>query len=229
MPRAIEAIVHRIENYFLNGPAGRIECMLKHAPGEEAAAAAAIICHPHPLFGGTMHNKVVHAAAEAIAAAGLPVLRFNFRGVGKSDGAHDAGRGEQDDLRVLLDHVAGRYPGRALLVAGYSFGAYVGLRVGCADRRAAALIGIGVPVSLVNFGFLQDCAVPLALVQGDADPYGPLGLVMTLAAMLPRGARVLPVKGAEHNFAGHLDELATRVTEAIPSGLRPRPPGPQTI
>jgi hypothetical protein len=214
--------VHRIENYFLHGPAGRIECMLKHAPGGDSAAAAAVVCHPHPLFGGTMHNKVVHAAAEAIAAAGIPVLRFNFRGVGGSAGAHDAGRGEQDDLRVLLDHLAGRYPARPLLVAGYSFGAYVGLRVGCADRRAAALIGIGVPVSLVNFGFLQDCAKPLTLVQGDADPYGPLGLVMTLAAMLPHGARVLAVRGAAHNFAGHLDELAARVTEAIPIELVPQ-------
>ncbi len=223
-------MTHRIENFFLHGPAGRIECMLKHPPGGDDAAAAAVVCHPHPLFGGTMHNKVVHTTAEAISAAGLPVLRFNFRGVGGSDGAHDAGKGEQDDLRVLLDHLAGRYPGRPLLVAGYSFGAYVGLRVGCADRRAAALIGIGAPVSLVNFGFLQDCAKPLALVQGDADPYGPLGLVMTLAAMLPHGARVLAVRGAEHNFAGHLDELAARVTEAIPPELRSsRPSGPHPV
>lgn len=212
--------MHRIETFLLRGPAGRIECMLKRPPGEATAGAAAVICHPHPLFGGTMHNKVVHTAAEAIAAAGLPLLRFNFRGVGRSDGAHDAGKGEQDDLRVVLDHLAGLYPSRPLLVAGYSFGAYVGLRVGCADPRVAALIGIGVPVSLVNFAFLQRCAKPLALIQGELDPYGPLGALMTLAALMPDGARVLAVPGAVHNFAGQLDALAARVAEAIPAGMK---------
>ena len=95
----------RIESFFLAGPAGRMECMLKR-PGEQVAArAAAVVCHPHPLFGGTMHNKVVHVAAEAIVGCGVPVLRFNFRGVGGSGGSHDGGRGEQDDLRAVLDHL----------------------------------------------------------------------------------------------------------------------------
>ena len=121
----------RIESFFLQGPAGRLECMLKlPAPGAEGSGAA-VICHPHPLFGGTLHNKVVHAAAEALVAAGLPTLRFNFRGVGGSGGAHDNGRGEQGDLQAVLDHVEARFPGRPLVLAGYSFGAYVALRVGC--------------------------------------------------------------------------------------------------
>ena len=204
----------RIESFFVPGPDGRIECMLKRPDAPEMAgraatstapAAAAVICHPHPLFGGTMHNKVVHAAAEAIVGAGLPVLRFNFRGVGGSGGKHDGGRGEQDDLKTVIDYLAGLYPGKPLLVAGYSFGAYV---------------GIGLPVNLVGFGFLRESHKPLTIIQGDQDEFGPLPQVMALAASLPGGARVVVVKGAPHNFAGRLDELARRVAEAIPEELR---------
>src|SRR6266581_2809165 len=222
----------KIEAFFLPGPAGRIECMLKRpdepdtagrAATASAPAAAAVICHPHPLFGGTMHNKVVHAAAEAIVGAGLPVLRFNFRGVGGSGGKHDGGRGEQDDLKTVMDHLAGLYPGRPLLVAGYSFGAYVALHVGSRDDRAAALIGIGLPMNLVGFGFLRESDRPLTILQGDQDEFGPLPLVMALAASLPGGARVVAIKGASHNFAGRLDELARRVGEAIPEELRTGP------
>src|SRR5881397_1313824 len=138
--------MQRIDSFFLAGPAGRIECVLKYTRGVVPGAAAAI-CHPHPLFGGTLHNKVVHAAAEAIVAAGIPVLRFNFRGVGRSAGSHDGGKGEQDDLTAALDHLSERYSGVPLLSAGYSFGAYVALRAGCRDDRVAALIGIGIPLS----------------------------------------------------------------------------------
>ena len=162
----------RIENFFLHGPAGRIECMLKRPAGGDSPAAA-VVCHPHPLFGGTMHNKVVHAAAEAIVDTGIPVLRFNFRGVGGSGGTHDGGRGEQDDLRSVMDHLTGLYPRRPLLVAGYSFGAFVVLAVGCRDPRARALIGIGIPINLVGFGFLRECRKPLTLIQGDEDAFGP--------------------------------------------------------
>ena len=236
----------RIETFFISGPAGRIECMLKRSDspgatggaateagrsaattgGPEAAvaeAAVAVICHPHPLFGGTMHNKVVHAAAEAISESGLPVLRFNFRGVGRSDGKHDGGRGEQDDLRTVMDHLSRTFPGKPLLVAGYSFGAYVALHVGSRDDRAVALIGIGLPLSLVGFGFLRESAKPLAIIQGDRDEFGPLPQIMALAAALPGGARVVVVKDAPHNFAGRLDVLARRVTEAIPEALRAGP------
>jgi uncharacterized protein len=209
----------RIESFFLPGPAGRIECLLKH-PGDPArAGAAAVVCHPHPLFGGTMHNKVVHAAAEAMIGAGLPVLRFNFRGAGGSTGAHDGGSGEQDDLRAALDHLAGRWPGRPILIAGYSFGAWVGLRVGSTDPRAAALIGIAPPVAVYDFGFLRDAHRPITLIAGNVDPFAPLDLVMRLGAALAGGARVLAVPGAAHGFADHLDDLARRVREAIPADL----------
>src|SRR5258706_5189187 len=216
-----------------------MECLLKHpagAPagaalhgpaagaqatgGEAGPAAAAVVCHPHPLFGGTMHNKVVHAAAEAIAGCGLPVLRFNFRGAGAGGGSHDAVRGDQDDLTAVIDHLAGRFPGLPLLVAGYSFGACVGLAVGCRDPRATALIGIGPPLTMFDFSFLGACRKPLALIQGDRDQFGPPELLLRLGAALPGGARVSVIHGAPHGFDGHLRELAARVVEAIPEPLR---------
>jgi alpha/beta superfamily hydrolase len=212
----------RIESYFLHGPAGRLECFLKHPPagGSGGARAAAVVCHPHPLFGGTMHNKVVHAAAEALVREGLPTVRFNFRGVGRSAGTHDAGRGEAADLGAVLDDLATRCPGLPIVAAGYSFGAWVGLGVGCADPRVAALVGIAAPVGLYDFGFLRGCRRPLTLIQGEADPLAPLALVLALAAALPGGARVVPVPGAEHSFSGHLEEVAARVADALPQALR---------
>lgn len=216
--------VPRIETFFIARPAGRLECFLKRPASLAPGTAAAVVCHPHPLFGGTMHNKVVHAAAEALAGLGLPVARFNFRGAGRSDGAHDGGRGETDDLRTVLDDLAARFPGAPILAAGYSFGAWVALRVGCADPRVAALIGIAAPVGLYDFRFLRECSVPLALIQGEADPLAPLPLVLALAATLPGGGGVLPIAGAEHGFAHHLDALVDRVVRAVPAHLRPQAP-----
>jgi hypothetical protein len=215
--------MERIETIFLPGPAGRIECLLKDKAALPAGGGVAVVCHPHPLFGGTLHNKVVHTAALALHRLGMPVMRFNFRGAGRSAGAHDAGNGEQDDLRAVLGHLGERYPGHPVLLAGYSFGAYVALRVGCADPRVAALIGIGAPLRLVNFGFLRECRKPLGLIQGEEDRFSPVGLLMTLAALLPGGARVMVIKAAGHGFGGHLEELAERVAAAVPDELRPVP------
>ena len=209
----------RIESFFLSGPAGRIECLLKSPADAGRATASGVVCHPHPLFGGTMHNKVVHAVAEAIVQAGIPVLRFNFRGVGASGGRHDEGNGERADLQAVLDHLASLSPGRPLLVAGYSFGARIALEVGCGDDRAEALLGIGTPLALYDFGFLRECRKPLTLIQGELDPFSPIGLLMTLAAALPGGARVVTIPGAAHGFEGRLGELSRKVSESIPSTL----------
>ena len=210
----------RIESFFLAGPAGRIECMLKR-PGGPDGEAVAVMCHPHPLFGGTMHNKVTHAAAEAIVDAGISVLRFNFRGAGGSAGEHDGGRGEQQDLLAVMDHLARLYPQRPLLLAGYSFGAYVALAVGCRDSRVVALLGIGLPLHLLSFNFLRACGKPLTIIQGDEDAFGALPLAVALGARVPGGARVVGVRGATHDFVGRLDELGWRVRESIPQALRP--------
>ena len=209
----------RIENFFLPGAAGRIECLLKSPPAGQEARAAALVCHPHPSYGGTMHNKVVHAAAGALLRAGMPVLRFNFRGAGLSEGPHDEGRGEQDDVRLVLGHLAARYPGLPLVVAGYSFGAYVGLRAAHLDPRVAALIAIGAPVALYDFGFLEASDKPLVFIQADQDEFSPLPKVTALAASLGPRARVLLVTGTTHSFAGRLKEVAQKVQEGIPPEL----------
>ena len=136
-------------NTFFEGPAGRIEAILK----EPAApvARAAIVCHPHPLFGGTMHNKVVFRIARAFQDAGFAVLRFNFRGTGRSQGAHDDGRGEQDDLRAAVKFIEEKFPGAELWLAGFSFGSAVMLRAAACDGRVHAIVAAGVPVSKYDF------------------------------------------------------------------------------
>lgn len=205
-----------LESFFIPGPAGRIECLLKRPAETAAPEAIALVCHPHPLFGGTMHNNTVHAVSTALVGFGFPTVRFNFRGAGLSQGRHDEGRGEQDDMLAVLDHTTVLFPGSPVLVAGYSFGAYVGLSVGCLDRRVTALIGVGMPVALFDFSFLQSCPKPLSFVQGERDQFGPMPMVLMLAAAA--GARVLPVPQAAHNFAGHLVEVEKKVVDAVPEG-----------
>src|SRR5215469_8716006 len=137
------------QTVMIPGPAGQIEALLWFTaePENSPPPFAAVLCHPHPLFGGTMHNKVVYHAAKAIHQFGVPVARFNFRGVGRSEGTHDEGRGEVDDVLAVMNFVAEKYPAVPLLMAGFSFGAWVGSRAGCADARVTDLICLGLPVS----------------------------------------------------------------------------------
>jgi alpha/beta superfamily hydrolase len=213
-------LLHR--SLFLNGPAGRLEALLWDAPGRNAAlpSLAALVCHPHPLFSGTMHNKVVYQAARTLHKFGLPVLRFNFRGTGMSDGTHDKGHGEQEDVRVALDYLASEYPESPLLLAGFSFGAWVGLQVGCGDARVAELIGLGMPVGGIGaraFAYLESCAKPKLLVSGEFDEYGPPATLQKLIGELPGVARdctrVVIIPGGDHFFAGHLPELDETISE----------------
>ncbi len=125
-------VFHR--SIFLEGPAGRLEATLWTASASEPDFVA-LVCHPHPLYGGTMHNKVVYQAAKALHQRGAAVLRFNFRGAGQSEGAHDRGIGEQADVRTALDYLSAEFPGKPIVLAGFSFGSWVGLRVGCEDAR----------------------------------------------------------------------------------------------
>ena len=156
-------------NLFIPAPHGRLEAILKE-PREGHARGVALVLHPHPLGGGTMHNKVVFRAASALNEAGLVTLRINFRGVGQSTGEHDEGRGETEDARVALDYLTTQYPGTSLTLAGFSFGSRVGMEVGIADERVRSLISIGTPVDKYDFTFLQEsslvakrhaCALPL--------------------------------------------------------------------
>jgi alpha/beta superfamily hydrolase len=174
-----------------------------------------------------MHNKVVYQAAKTLHRFGLPVLRFNFRGTGLSEGAHDEGRGEQDDVSAALDYFASEYPGTPLLLAGFSFGSWVGLRAGCKDLRVADLIGLGLPVgNLANeeFSYLEACDKPKLLVSGELDAYGPPEKLKALVEKFSPHAKkwnsVVIIPGADHFFAGHLPE----VDRAISSWMKAQRP-----
>jgi alpha/beta superfamily hydrolase len=205
---------HESRNFFLTGPAGRLEAVLWKPVGARPPLAA-LVCHPHPLFGGTMHNKVVYQAAKSLDALGLPVLRFNFRGAGLSEGTHDRGRGEQEDVKAALDFLAAEFPGIPLLLAGFSFGCWVGLQVGCADERVPELIGLGTPVNNTDFSFLRTCEKRKLFVHGANDPFGDVGKVEALVESLPGENSLIIVAGADHFFVGKLDQLDAAIGEWV--------------
>jgi len=199
---------------FLDGPVGRLEALLN--TGAENATHAAVVCHPHPLFGGTLHNKVVFHTMKALNSFGFPVLRFNFRGAGLSHGEHDRGEGEVDDVRAALDWLDSEFH-LPLVFAGFSFGAAVGLRAACPDARVSAVIGVGTPVGPVvadsevpranEFAFLQDCTKPKMFVSGARDQFGPRAKLQALVDSLPEPKKLVIVEGADHFFEGRLREL----------------------
>lgn len=202
-------------NTFITGPAGRIEAILKEPAGE--ITRAAVVCHPHPLFGGTMHNKVVYRIAKAFFDSGFAALRFNFRGVGRSEGAHDAGRGEQDDLRSAIQFIEEKYPGAEIWLAGFSFGAAVLLRAGCPNPFVRAIVAVGTPVSKYDFASEVICDKPRLFVQGEQDEFGSVADLEKLIAALGGSVQMKVIEGADHFFEGHLDELARVVSEFIVS------------
>jgi alpha/beta superfamily hydrolase len=181
-------------------------------PSAGSPPMAAVVCHPHPLFGGTMHNKVVYQAAKSLDGLGLPVLRFNFRGTGMSEGKHDLGVGEREDVRAAVDFLAAEFPNTPLLVAGFSFGCWVGLRVGCEDARVTSLIGLGAPVNNADFSYLAKCAKPKLFVHGSNDIYGDPMKLNNLVASLPGENRVVVVEDANHFFVGKLDQVDAAIT-----------------
>jgi uncharacterized protein len=206
---------------MLNGPAGRIETILWSVapePGAEKPPLAAVVCHPHPLFGGTMHNKVVYQTAKSIHQFGLPVARFNFRGVGLSEGQHDNGQGESDDVIAVLNFLAEEFPGLPLLVAGFSFGSWVGLRAGCADSRVTELIGLGMPVvsfKTRSFSYLNECVKPKLLVSGEFDQFGPPHELRAMVNSFPQPVQdqtEVAIVGGDHFFTGHLPELDAAIS-----------------
>jgi len=203
---------HETRNFFLKGPAGQLEAILWTPVGAAHPPLAAVVCHPHPLFGGTMHNKVVYQTAKTLDALGIPVVRFNFCGAGLSAGVHDRGAGEQSDVRAALDFLASEFPGVPLLAAGFSFGAWVGLRVGCEDPRVSHLIGLGIPLNSTDFSFLHECNKPKLFVHGSNDEFGAIERVKALIPTLPGANRLVVVEGVDHFFAGKLDQLNRAIT-----------------
>lgn len=209
-------------NLFIPVAHGRLEAILKE-PREEPARGVALILHPHPLGGGTMHNKVVFRAASALGDAGLTALRINFRGVGQSTGEHDEGRGELDDVRAGLQYLAEKYPEQPITLAGFSFGARVGLEVGISDERVVNMISIGTPVDKYDFSFLKACRKPLLLVHGDRDEFGSLPRLQDLLSEIKQNnesVELKVIKDSGHFFEDHLDELKLAITDWTKRQLR---------
>jgi len=199
---------------------GLLEALLRLPDSGEVAlfAMAAVVCHPHPLGGGTMHNKVVFRVAQALGDLGIPVLRFNFRGVGRSTGRYDDGRGESDDVRAALSFLAQRFPSSALCLAGFSFGSWVGLPVGCADPRVSQLIGVGVPVATLEMEILGECRKHKLIVQGEQDQYGGPPKLVPWFEQLSEPKQLVMVPGADHFFTDSQTELYHAVYDYFKDG-----------
>jgi uncharacterized protein len=213
----------RIQSLRIPGPTGPLEAILNRSPDAEAPFAA-LVCHPHPLFGGTMHNKVVFSIAKALGALGAPVLRFNFRGVGASAGTYAEGLGERDDVRAVLDHLAGLFPALPLCLSGFSFGTWVGSAVGCVDERVTQIVAVGTPTRLFDGGALLECRKRKLFVQGADDEHGPVAELRAFVARLPEPKRLLVVPGADHFFTSRQEELRRAIAdyfaaEGLPTAL----------
>ncbi len=197
---------------------GRLEALVKQPAGP--ARGAAVVCHPHPIHGGTMHTKAVYRAAQAFNEAGLVALRFNFRGVGASTGSYDDGIGERNDLEAALDWLEAEYPDLPLLVGGHSFGSMVGLSVGVDDQRVVALLGLGLPVDMehYDYSFLAEAGKPILVVQGENDEFGSGDAVSKLLAPLGTHVTLVRIPGSDHYFTDRLDELRGAIRGYYESG-----------
>jgi uncharacterized protein len=190
-----------IQTVSIESSGGALEGLLN--AGSPDATYAAVVCHPHPMYGGTMHNKVVYHAMKALNGFGFPVLRFNFRGAGRSEGEHDFGRGEQDDVRAGIAWLRRRFE-LPMIFAGFSFGASVGLRACCDDADVKALISIGTPLEAeerhYRYEFLAQCQQPKLFVSGARDQYGPAAELMKLVESVAEPKRLVMIEGADHFF-----------------------------
>lgn len=192
---------------------GQLEAIYR--PTTDLAQRVALVLHPHPLYGGTMHNPVVFHTARALHDAGFETLRINFRGVGASSGTHDRGIGEVEDAREALDFLLSQQPAaKQVLVAGFSFGSAVALKLGCSDARVHRVIAIAAPAGMYDFSFLAQCAKPKLFVHGDRDDVAPLSLLRDkLERLAVPQADVRVLRGATHFFEGQLDELRSEVQQ----------------
>lgn len=210
--------LHKHIEVRVPSPSGGLEAIIE-LPPVMVHRAVAVICHPHPLHGGTMNSKVVYTAAHAFLDLGIPSLRFNFRGVGKSSGIYDNGTGEQDDVRAALDHMEQLYPNTGIMIAGHSFGAFVGMKAGCLDPRVRLLMGIGMPVGFFDMGFLFSCTKPKLFIHGTHDKLISTDELDQLFTALPKPKDIINIEGADHLFSSRLHELSGAVKRFLDSYL----------
>jgi uncharacterized protein len=195
------------------GPSGPLEALLEEP--KDAPRAAVVFAHPLPTEGGTMHTKMVYQGAKGLVRAGCVVLRFNFRGVGRSPGVFDKGRGEQDDFRAAVDFIAGRYPALEIWAAGASFGSYVALSAGAADQRVCALIAVAPPVDRYDFTEVKRSPKPKFVVHGEEDELIPIKLVREFYAQLQEPKELVVIDRANHLFEGQAGEVGDALEELL--------------
>lgn len=203
-------MARRIESLMLAGPAGKLEALLEE-PEEQEAREAFLVCHPHPVHGGTMHNKVVYRIARGLRRAGAVVLRFNYRGVNLSAGSYDHGEGEKDDARAALDYLRSRYPALPYSLAGFSFGSRIVLRLGCELSTPRRILAVGVPAGYPEAAALGDCDLPRVFIQSTNDQFGPRGAMESYFGRLREPKQLIWVEAGDHFFAGALGEFEEAV------------------
>jgi alpha/beta superfamily hydrolase len=200
----------------VNIPSGQLKLEgLMAKPAESAAARAVVVCHPHPLYGGSMHNNVVEAILEALWKLGFATLRFNFRGVGASEGEHSGGVGEGDDAKAAMQFLLSqpRVSGEGAIMAGYSFGAAVAMRAGAELKEVATISAVALPVGMGDFSSAAKGGKKIVLVAGDRDSYCPKRAITELAKSC--GAQLRIIDGADHFFAGYEDALTKALAELL--------------
>jgi hypothetical protein len=216
-------VPRRIESHFIAGPAGRLEALLEE-PEDREPVEACLVCHPHPLYGGTMHNKVVYRIARGLRRAGGVVLRFNFRGVNLSQGEHANGVGEVEDARAARAYLRGLYPALPFALAGFSFGSRVILRLGCSlaaeSARPERLIAAGFPTTLGDFDYLAACSLPKMFVHSTADVHGPKEALAAAFGTFSEPKMLQFIEAGDHFFSGALEKLEDAIA-ALPRTLPP--------
>jgi hypothetical protein len=211
-------VARRIESLTLAGPAGGLEALLEE-PHDRDPRIAAVVCHPHPLYGGTMHNKVVYRIARGLRRARIVVLRFNFRGVGRSEGEHGNMAGEIEDARAALDYLRGRYPELPYALAGFSFGSRAIMTLGCELGTPAFLMGVGFSTRMGPWDFLGQCAIPKIFIHSTHDEFGPRIDFERLYAGVAEPKQLIWIDADDHFFANALEELEERVFEAAEQAI----------
>jgi len=196
--------VRKIESLFVPGPAGRLEALLEE-PEDASPIEAALVCHPHPQHGGTMHNKVVYRIARGLRSTGAVVLRFNYRGVNLSEGFYDEGEGEFEDARAALDYLRQRYPALPFTVAGFSFGSRIALRLGCGIARR--VIAVGFSAAYKDKASLDTCTTPRVFIESTHDQFCSVEQIESIVAGLPEPKQLFLIEAQDHFFAGALEAL----------------------
>lgn len=199
----------RIESLFLGGPAGRLEALLEEP--ETPPTYAALVCHPHPKGGGTMHNKVVYRMARGLRQTGCVVLRFNYRGVNLSEGEYDEGRGEAEDARVALRELRLRYPGLPVLIGGFSFGSRIALRLASEEEDLVCVIAAGFPTTIPGQDYVGGITIPKYFVHSTVDVFGPYPEFTAFYKTLAEPKQLTWIEGGDHFFKDALDDFESAI------------------